>query len=57
MGMECDFVARGETNEEVIQGSMEHAREAHPEKWSEMESNMSMDEIKKELEKHIEEEM
>jgi predicted small metal-binding protein len=27
--MDCDFVAQGETAEEVMQQGMEHAKEAH----------------------------
>ena len=29
VGMDCDFVARGETNEEVMKQAAEHARTAH----------------------------
>jgi predicted small metal-binding protein len=28
-GMNCDYVARGETNEEILRKAGEHAREAH----------------------------
>ncbi len=31
MGVECDFVAKGSTNEEVKRKMMDHAGEAHPE--------------------------
>jgi len=30
--MECDFVAKGETEDEVVNSMMEHAKEMHPEK-------------------------
>ena len=42
----CDFVATGETNEEVKQKLAEHGMEAHPEELSKM-----TDEQKKEMEK------
>ena len=29
LGMDCDFEAKGETKEEVIQKMFEHAKEAH----------------------------
>jgi len=29
VGMDCDFVVRGETSEEVMKNAAEHARTAH----------------------------
>ena len=29
VGMECDFVARGETDQDVMQAGAEHGRQAH----------------------------
>ncbi len=29
VGMDCDFVARGETTEDILQQATEHARIAH----------------------------
>jgi len=29
VGMDCDFVARGETTEDILQQAAEHARIAH----------------------------
>ena len=34
--MECDFVAKGETEDEVTQSMMDHAKQAHPEKMGAM---------------------
>jgi len=38
MGAECDFVAKGETNQEVMKAMMDHAQAAHPDKMKEMET-------------------
>lgn len=37
MGESCDFVAQGETEEDVIRKMQEHAQADHPDKWAEME--------------------
>ena len=29
VGMDCDFVAKGETNEDIMRQAAEHARTAH----------------------------
>ena len=44
MGAECDFVASGENNEEVMKKMMEHAQAAHPDKMEQMKS-MSTEEV------------
>jgi len=36
MGVDCDFVATGETMEELNKVGMEHIKEAHPEKYAEI---------------------
>ncbi len=41
---ECTFVASGETNEDVVQKMMEHAKAAHPEKMEQMK-NMTPEEM------------
>ena len=47
----CDFVAEGETNEEVKQKLADHGKEAHPEEMSKMteEEKMKMDKKEDEL--------
>ena len=45
MGVSCDFVAKAETDEEVIKMAMDHAKDVHPEKVKEMMSKMSEQEI------------
>jgi len=32
-GMECDFVAKGKTNEEVMRAASEHVKRDHPQRW------------------------
>ena len=47
LGADCDFVAHGETSEEVKKNMMEHAMQAHPEagdKMSPEEMDKLMDE-------------
>jgi predicted small metal-binding protein len=34
--MDCDYVAKGETLDELMADGMEHAKTAHPEKYEEM---------------------
>jgi len=31
LGMDCDYVVKGENREDVMKGAMEHATEVHPE--------------------------
>jgi len=56
MGVECDYVAEAETEEEVMGMSMEHAKKVHKEKMDEMMENMTMDEMKEEMRSKIKEE-
>lgn len=37
-GVDCDFVAKGETMDEVLETGMDHVKKTHPEKVKEMES-------------------
>lgn len=46
LGMDCDFVAYGNTVDEVLDKGMEHAKADHPEKYREM-MKMTTDEMKK----------
>lgn len=52
MGAECDFVAKGETDEEVKNKMMEHVKMAH----SDMMKNMT-EEKKKEMMMKMDEKM
>ena len=36
-GMDCDYVAKGQTMDETIKTGMEHVKKAHPEKMRIME--------------------
>ena len=38
MGVDCDFVAQGETEKEVMDKAMEHVKAVHPEKAEEMKA-------------------
>lgn len=37
MGEDCDFVAKGETEEEVMERGMEHTMQEHPDVWARMQ--------------------
>jgi predicted small metal-binding protein len=37
MGEDCDFVAMGSDEDEVMKKMQEHVRMDHPDKWAEME--------------------
>lgn len=47
MGVECDFVGKADTAEEVVQIVSEHATQAHPDKIAEMSKTMSPDDMTK----------
>jgi predicted small metal-binding protein len=36
LGIDCDYIAKGETLDELMKDGMEHAKDAHPEKYAEM---------------------
>ncbi len=42
LGINCDFVARGESNDEVVQASTEHIQETHPEEWDRVKGMLKM---------------
>lgn len=44
MGGDCNFVAQGNSNEEVVKMMMSHAMQAHPEKLKSM-GNVSPEEM------------
>lgn len=54
MGVSCDFVAKGETIDEIVKQVKDHAMDKHPEKWEEMK-NMSDEEMKKMIESKVKE--
>ena len=55
LGMDCDFEARGETKEEVIQKMFEHAKEAHADIFVSL-SEKEQEEMSAKLEEIIREE-
>lgn len=56
MGMTDDFVAKGETEEEVVQKAKEHAMEVHKEKMEEMMKTMSEEDMMKMMKEKIKDE-
>lgn len=49
VGLDCDFTAHGESDEEVMEQAQEHSRSKHG-------MDMSSDEMAKRMKKHIHEE-
>lgn len=49
MGMDCPWVGKGETDEEVMMKAKEHAMMDHKEWWDETGSKMPEEEMKKML--------
>ncbi|MFA6426862.1 MAG: DUF1059 domain-containing protein [Candidatus Magasanikbacteria bacterium] len=45
MGIDCDFVAEAETDEEVIKKGLEHADDEHTEYMEKMRTTMSEQQI------------
>ena len=45
MGVDCSFVAKGDTDEEVVKKLNDHAMKAHPEVVAEMSKKMSKEEM------------
>lgn len=37
LGADCDFVAKGQTDEDVIRQVQEHAKTDHPDEWTQMQ--------------------
>ena len=56
MGMDCPYVAMGDTREEVMKMSKEHFMKAHPEESKEMMEKYSEKEIMHDMMKNIKEE-
>ena len=56
MGMDDDFVAKGETDEEVIGKMMVHAKEAHADKMAGM-SDEEMTKMKETMKEKMKDEM
>jgi predicted small metal-binding protein len=55
MGIDCGFVAKGETDEEVIKKTNDHTTKAHHEVMEEMSKKMSEEEMKKKMKSMIKE--
>ena len=51
--MECDFVAKGETEDEIVGSMMDHAKQSHPDKITMMPEeemkNMMKSKVKDEM--------
>ncbi len=56
MGVDCKYVAKAPTQEEVMQKSMDHVQKVHPDKLAEMMKTMSEDEMKEQMMQNIKEE-
>lgn len=53
LGIECDFVAKGETIHEVMEHMVDHIEDNHLEEWAQMEKKLDLDQEKSLLVKHI----
>ena len=42
LGIDCDFVATGETREEAIQVATDHIQSEHPEEWDRVKGMLKM---------------
>ena len=49
MGLNCAFVVKGETLDEVMQKAMEHVRENHAESFNRMQSPAQIEDMQKAL--------
>ena len=56
MGVDCPFVAKGKTEEEVMKNSMEHAMNIHSDKVKQMMTTMTEDQMKAAMKSKIKEE-
>lgn len=54
-GIDCPYVAKGETDEEVMVQLKEHGQEAHPEEIKKMMEGMSEDDLVKRMKENIQE--
>jgi predicted small metal-binding protein len=50
MGVECDWVGKAETSDELVKMAKDHAMEAHKEYWDSTMSKMSDEDMKKMME-------
>lgn len=55
MGMKCDFVATGESRDEVMKQMNEHMNEAHPKEAEKMAEEMSPEQIDEQMMEKIQE--
>ena len=51
--VDCDFVAKGQTDEEIVQKMTEHAKMAHKETMGDMMKKMTVDEMREAMTKKI----
>ncbi len=49
MGLNCSFIVKGETLEEVTQKALEHVREKHTEDFNSLRSPAQLEEMQKAL--------
>jgi len=56
IGMDCPWVGRAETIDELVKIFKEHLMEAHKEKWDKEMKNMSDKEIQKMIKPHVRDE-
>lgn len=56
MGVDCDFVAVGESDQEVVDAMNKHHRNDHPDSWAEMQqmSREEKDKIMSDMRQKIE---
>ena len=40
LGIDCDFVAEGDTNDEVIENASAHVQSEHPDEWARVKNIM-----------------
>ena len=57
MGMDCPWVGKAETMDELVMKAKEHAMADHKEMWNDKMSKMSDEEIKAMIEPHVKDEM
>lgn len=55
MGVDCPWVGRAKTIDELVRQSKDHAKKHHREYWEKTMKNMSDDEIREEVEKFAKE--
>jgi predicted small metal-binding protein len=55
MGIKCNFVATGETRDEVMNQISEHSAKAHPKEMKEMADKMSKEEMDQKMMENMQE--